>query len=306
MKSQGSLLFEDIRFGSGKQAVSGEEITQYEKLRSPEQKLSFGYFDEALKAVGVKPDRALYKKRGLVNDSLFYTNLALLLSDECNHTIKISTFEGNSKTKFIEHTDLCGSVLSQYRQACEYITSRYAASHYPPHAICEALSNAVIHRSYEFSGSILINIYSERIEILSIGGLIGALTPNDILVGMSQPRNPLLAEIFALCEDISVSGSGLGRIGECYRESELKVSVRVSDNVFIVSLPDLSTSSARFTAHEKAVMTYVLENSCITRKTAQELLKVSQTMAGRVVSGLVSAGLLEKIGSGASCRYIKK
>lgn len=42
---------------------------------------------------------------------------------------------------------------------------------YPPEAIREALlKGIVIHRDYDYSGSIIINIYEDRIEFVSIGG----------------------------------------------------------------------------------------------------------------------------------------
>ena len=40
---------------------------------------------------------------------------------------------------------------------------------YPPIAIREALLNSIWHRDYSVSASSLISIFSDRIEILSIG-----------------------------------------------------------------------------------------------------------------------------------------
>ena len=43
--------------------------------------------------------------------------------------------------------------------------------------IREAILNAIIHRDYSFSGSTIINIYIDRIEFISIGGLF----PSEVL-----------------------------------------------------------------------------------------------------------------------------
>jgi ATP-dependent DNA helicase RecG len=43
---------------------------------------------------------------------------------------------------------------------------------YPVSSLREAVLNAIIHRDYAFSGSTLINIYDDRIEIVSLGGLV--------------------------------------------------------------------------------------------------------------------------------------
>ena len=34
------------------------------------------------------------------------------------------------------------------------------------------LLNAIVHRDYDYSGSILINIFDDRMEFVSIGGLV--------------------------------------------------------------------------------------------------------------------------------------
>lgn len=304
IRISGSLIIEDTRIGSGRVGVKdSDDALKYEKKRSELQSLTFEAFDEALRSAGKTPGRELYEKLGLFNGSAFYTNLALLLSDQCMHTIKVSIFEGNSKTRFLDHTEFSGSVISQYLQVGEYVTSR-CAKYYPPDALREALANAVVHRNYAYSGSILVNIYAERIEFLSIGGLIGELTPSDILAGMSQPRNTLLAHVFSLCTGTGACGNGLELIAEPYRSAAMRPSVCVSDNVFKLSLPSLISSSFELSDHEKNVMSFVLENTCITRKQTQELLGVSQTMAGRVLSRLVSLGHIKMIGKTVSCKYI--
>lgn len=56
---------------------------------------------------------------------------------------------------------------------------------YLPEAIREALLNAVIHRDYDYSGSIIINIYEDRMEFVSIGGIVRGITVIDIMNGVS-------------------------------------------------------------------------------------------------------------------------
>lgn len=43
---------------------------------------------------------------------------------------------------------------------------------YPEIAVREALLNLLVHRDYSFSASALISIYADRIEFVSIGGLM--------------------------------------------------------------------------------------------------------------------------------------
>ena len=63
---------------------------------------------------------------------------------------------------------------------------------YPGEAMREALLNAVVHRDYDYSGSIIINVYDDRMEFISLGGLVKGLTLAEIKGGVSQPRNAVM------------------------------------------------------------------------------------------------------------------
>jgi ATP-dependent DNA helicase RecG len=67
---------------------------------------------------------------------------------------------------------------------------------YPTQAIREALLNALVHRDYGLSPATLISIFDNRIEIVTIGGLMKGISLNDIMLGVSALRNPFLAEVF--------------------------------------------------------------------------------------------------------------
>ena len=67
---------------------------------------------------------------------------------------------------------------------------------YPEDALRESLLNSIVHRDYSFSGSNLVNIYEDRIEFVSLGGLVSGLELESIFLGVSQSRNPNLAAVF--------------------------------------------------------------------------------------------------------------
>ena len=68
---------------------------------------------------------------------------------------------------------------------------------YPVEAIRKALLNAIVHRDYIYSGSIIINITEKEMEFISIGGLLPDLTSEDIRSGISQPRNKKIGRNFS-------------------------------------------------------------------------------------------------------------
>ena len=67
---------------------------------------------------------------------------------------------------------------------------------YPEEAVREALLNSVVHRDYSFSASNLINIYEDRMEFVSLGGLVSGLELESIFLGVSQSRNPKFGSLF--------------------------------------------------------------------------------------------------------------
>ncbi len=74
----------------------------------------------------------------------------------------------------------------------EDIITRKRYWDYPPEVIRELLVNAVIHRDWTNANINRIEIYSDRMEITSFGGLPNTLTLDKIKAGQQYPRNPIL------------------------------------------------------------------------------------------------------------------
>ena len=67
---------------------------------------------------------------------------------------------------------------------------------YPEEALREALMNLLVHRDYAFHASGLISVYTDRIEFVSIGGLLPGILLEDVMAGVSVCRNQNLANVF--------------------------------------------------------------------------------------------------------------
>ncbi|MCP4147240.1 MAG: transcriptional regulator [bacterium] len=63
---------------------------------------------------------------------------------------------------------------------------------YPPEVIRELIINATVHRDWTNANTNRIEIYSDRMEITSFGGLPNTLTLKKIKAGQQYPRNPIL------------------------------------------------------------------------------------------------------------------
>ncbi len=85
--------------------------------------------------------------------------------------------------------------------------------HYHPKVIRELLINAFAHKSYTISGDILIQVYTDRLEITNPGGLPLGVTKDNILHAR-QRRNPHLIRLFHDLKLMEGEGSGYDLIYE--------------------------------------------------------------------------------------------
>ena len=104
----------------------------------------------------------------LVNQNNLYSNLGLLLSDQCVHTIKVAVFQGTDQTVFKDLREFRWSLLRQMNEVYDFIDFRNQTRatiekllridvrDYPEIAVREALLNLLVHRDHSFSSSALI------------------------------------------------------------------------------------------------------------------------------------------------------
>ncbi len=74
----------------------------------------------------------------------------------------------------------------------------------------------MVHRDYTFSVSTLISIFDDRIELVSIGGLVKGVNYEDIMLGVSITRIDKLANVFYRLELIEAYGTGIPKIFRSY------------------------------------------------------------------------------------------
>jgi len=291
---------------------------KYEEMRSLNQELTFEVAKKEFDLRKVPFSKAQYKTLKLVNEDGIYTNLALLLSEQCVHTIKAAVFEGLEKTIFKDRREFSGSLLKQLNDVYEYISrynriqAKFSGLHridrmdYPEDALREALINSIVHRDYAYSASTLLSIFDDRIEFVSIGGLVKGISIDDIMLGVSMTRNERLANIFYRVKLIEAYGTGVPKIIRSYDDIPAKPKFEVSDHAFKITLPNKNTDMDKkpLSEQELAVISLTGKKSEITRKDVEELLNVSQTMSGRILKSLVDEGRLKVVGRGKNIRYM--
>ncbi|MCL2111265.1 MAG: putative DNA binding domain-containing protein [Clostridiales bacterium] len=289
----------------------------YEKLRSVEQTLTFDSAKTEFAKRKVPFGAPQMATLGLMSTDKIYTNLAMLLSEQCVHTIKVAIFQDTTQQVFKDRQEFEGSLFKQINEVYNYLDInnktmatfdkllRIDSRDYPEAALREALLNAVVHREYSASGSILIKVFSEHVEIISPGGLVGGIEIEDIMSGYSACRNSELAEVFYRLQLIEAYGTGIQKIFEAYKTSLAQPKIEVTPNVFKIVLPNLNSAPVANGKEtpEESVLQYVREHGSINRKQTEHILGVSQTAAGVVLRRLVEQGKLIREGYSHNVRY---
>lgn len=293
---------------------------EYEDVRSLNQDLTFSeaakVFDKENILFGVPQQKTL----GIINADGVYSNLGLLISDQCVHTVKAAVFEGTEKTVFKDRFEFSGSLLKQLNDVFEMI-DRYNRTRsefdglyrvdmrdYPIEAIRETLLNALVHRDYSFSGSTLISIFDDRMEVVSLGGLVKGIVYDDIMLGASILRNKKLANLFYCLKLIEAYGTGMPKIISSYADYSVKPKIEVSDNAFKITLPNTNAVNGEkviesLTDKEKECYELFESNNSLTRKQVEKALSISQPFAVRILNALAQKQLISRVGSGKNTKY---
>ena len=297
----------------------------FESMRSLEQNLSFEAAEKQFEKQNIPFDAAKMQTLGMISADGIYSNVALLLSDQCPSTIKAATFSGEDKGTFQDRREFDGSLFQQMEELYSYLDMRNQTKatfdglyridtrDYPEDALREALLNSLVHRDYSFRASTLVSVYADRIEFVSVGGLLSGIELDDIMLGLSVCRNPKLAAIFYRLQLIEAYGTGMPKIMNAYTESESKPKIEVSSNAFKITLPNRNTGAnhaetlvGTIKGDEKRILDFIGSYGHIVRSDVDQLLEVSQATANRILKRMVAEGLIYQDGNGRKTKYRRK
>lgn len=190
-------------------------------------------------------DDSEFTSWGIIDENGTLTNAGALLADDSpirQSRIFCTRWNGLTMTsglgEALDDAELEGSVIGQLQDAVAFIRNnshkrwwkeadhREELPDYPERAVTEVICNAIIHRDYQELGSeIHIDIYDDRMEVYSPGGMIDGRLIQQLnpLSVPSKRRNPLLADFFSRLDLMERRGSGMKKIlGEYARFKSLK------------------------------------------------------------------------------------
>lgn len=294
---------------------------RFEEMRSLEQNLTFVETSREFARRNVEFGLHQMKTLKLLNYDGIYTNLGLLLSEQCKHTIKVAVFQGTDQSVFKDRREFSGSLFKQLNEVYEYIDIhnqtqstfnkllRVDTRDYPEDALREALLNLMVHRDYGFQASALISIYEDRIEFVSVGGLVSGIDLEDIMMGISVCRNQNLANVFYRLQLIEAYGTGIRKILNAYHDVKQKPEIQHTQNAFKIILPNRNQSLERkeeyevLSKTEQQIIELMKQNGKLSRKEIETKLELSTSTVLRLLKKLTEKNLVVQNREGRKVNY---
>ncbi len=165
-------------------------------------------------------------------------------------------------------------------------------------ALREALINALAHRDYRSSANVQVFIFSDRVEIVNPGGLVGGLELKD-LGKRSVPRNPLLFGVLFRMNLVENVGSGIKRIKESMADENLgEPRIEIDANWFSITFFRLHPSGSQKSSQKSSqkIRILMVENPQITIAELANRLGISDRAVKKHISLLQREGRLRRVG----------
>ncbi|RVT79654.1 winged helix-turn-helix transcriptional regulator [Flavobacterium sufflavum] len=301
------------------------------KIKSNRQDLTFEQLKIYYEATGSKLNDKFAQNLELINEDGFLNYVAYLLADHNGNSIKLAKYNGINRVNLIENNEYgyCSLIkaakqvldkLELENKTLSKITSKERENQrlWNPIALREAVVNAIIHNDYSNEVPPKFEIFDDRIEITSAGGLPDALNQEEFFDGVSIPRNKELMRIFKDLDMVEQLGSGVPRILESYPKECFKFSDNFLRMIFPVAeignkvnskeVPDsggaiggaiggvIGGAISILTERQKEVLEIIIKDDKISYRAIAEQMSINESAVSKHIEQLKEKGYIERIG----------
>jgi len=155
--------------------------------------------------------------------------------------------KGADKVHILDRKDFTGGIVADIEDSLRFIERNTRTAYrierlrredvpeYPMKALREAITNAVMHRDWFMEGAnVFVEIYTDRIEISSPGGLPKGMKLSD-LGRKSVRRNALIADLLHRITFIEKAGTGIKRMRDEAHDQHCPAPI-FEDNGFFTAI----------------------------------------------------------------------
>lgn len=265
--------------------------------------------------ITLKPE-TFKKNLGLLTKNGSYNLLAQLLSDNNQLPLRVSQFNGISKSaplysvrefgndcilrsldKLLSFSEVLNTPQADEKNR---IVERKEVPLFNQDAFREAIINAFVHNRWVDGNSPMINVYTDRIEILSRGTLAPQQTQQGFFLGESIPVNRKLSDIFLQLHISERSGRGIPKITAIYGKEVFEFR----ENSIVVTLPfntlltpPTVNAPVQLNATRKKIVDSIKANPHITQKELSQIIGISATAISNNIKFLKDNHIIQREGS---------
>ena len=276
----------------------------------------------AAKGISLKLD-SFERSLKLINKNGQYNVMAYILSDQNSIPVRVSIFSGRDKTaplfsvkefgntcimysmdKILEYGDAINIIQADERNR---ISERRDVPLFDYEAFHEAILNAFIHNKWLTLNAPQISIFTDRIEILSHGGLAIDQDENGFYSGASLPVNDVLASIFLQLRISERSGRGVPKIVGRYGKDSIKIEKnriivtipfeKIEVNKFIVANKVSNKVSNKANGTKEKIISAIRNNPNVTINQLMVITGLSEPGVKKNLKQLKDAGIIARIGA---------
>ncbi len=290
--------------------------TTLRNIPSPRQNLTFAQLKIYYQERGLELNKEFANSLELLTPEGKYNYIAYLLADENGVSIKVAKYAGTDKVDLIENEEYgyCSLIKSTHhvleKMKIENITKTRVTSSkriednlIEAVPLREALINAIVHNDFTREFPPVFEIFSDRMELTSYGGLISGQSKEDFFSCSSMPRNRELMRVFKDVGLVEQLGSGMSRILRFYDKSIFHISGHFLKAVFPFSVQKENTNTVHGDnigdniGDEKQVLLLLEKEPNLTAKKMSEQTGFSTRKISRIIQGLRKTGQIIRVGS---------
>lgn len=272
----------------------------------------------------------LLKTLGLLEGDAF-NHAGVLLSDQNplkSSVVQLVAFRGKNvngikdratleRCSILEQFDACMDFYRKHINSGEVIDSAYrkTVEEVPLVAYREAVANMLVHRDYAMEVDARIEIFSDRIEIISPGGLpIGVLHEEFVDGRISKARNKKISDVFLRLRIIERLATGIRRIKEQYMDHEVKPKFLTTEHSVVIVLPfiqpsdipkleDSTVMETDFDRRDETIYLLIKKNPLIKRADIQKQIQLEKSQTIERINHLKKLGKIMAVGNGPATGY---
>ena len=290
--------------------VNEDILKEYIVRANEAKRISFKYSNK----------RDILNKLGILKNDRLKNAGKVLFCDNTGVDLQMAIFATDTKTTFIDIDKKTESLFSLIQEAQDYIKrniiwnveitdKREEKPEIPVNSIREAIVNSFVHKSYIDPKGPEISIFKNRVEIYNPGPFPLEYTPDDYINNRAHSvlRNPILSGLLYKSSDVETFSSGLQRIYEECKASNVDVHFRTEKYGFTViffregyrreeKVIDAGIN-AGINDTQKKILILIGENKFISLEEIANILRMNKRTIEKSVENLKEKNLLKRRGS---------